>query len=57
MTKALLMHPEIYLVYDLKTADMFTPNEPERLMGPLNRADELVNQLKLMQKYKHGDIE
>lgn len=39
-------------LYDLKTADIFDERRPESRMGPLNRRDELVSQLKLAQRYK-----
>lgn len=44
------MHPSLSHLYHLKTADCFFPEEPERLMGPLNEADDLESQCKLMQK-------
>lgn len=44
-------------MYELKTEDSFMPKVPERLMGPMNKADELINQLKLFQKKGHGEVQ
>ena len=45
-----LLHPSISNFYQLKTADHWFPEEPEKHMPPLNNADDLESQLKLLQK-------
>ena len=56
MTEAILEKNQLYRqlpeLYDLKTPDVFDERRPESRMGPLNRGDELVSQLKLAQRYK-----
>ena len=42
----LLIHPDLYYLFDLKTPDAFIPTVPERLMGPLNMNRDIASEFK-----------
>ena|SRR3990167_4748447 len=51
LQESIKIYKELPELYDLKTPFAFDPRRPEMLQGALNRRDELVSQLKNVQRY------
>lgn len=52
----LIIHPELNDLYDLKTADLEDPEEPEKHLGYLRREESLFSEFKRMFSYDEHDL-